>query len=188
MRAMMRRCVPPLLLAAAGFALPSLALAQQPKPAANPTAQATLLGQFGDWGAYSASPSGQKVCFALARPTSSVDNPPNRRTAANVVYLFISTRPAEKVSNEVSVLVTGYTFKPNSEATVTVGGATFAMYTQGDGAWVKNAAEEAKMIETVRKGSDIVIKAATSRGTQTTDTFSLKGISQAVDRASQECK
>jgi len=59
---------------------------------------------------------------------------------------------------------------------------------QNDGAWVKNAAEEAKLLDTMRKGADVVIKATTSRGTQTTDTFSLKGIGQAVDRASQECK
>ena len=175
------------LLAALALALPSAATAQ-PKPAANPTAQATLLGQYGDWGAYTASPAGQKVCFALSKPSSSVDNPPNRRTAANPVYLFISTRPSEKVSNEVSVLVTGYEFKPNTEASVAVGGTNFAMYTQKDGAWVKNAADEAKLIDTMRKGADVVIKATTSRGTQTTDTFSLKGIGQAVDRAAQECK
>ena len=174
----------PLLAAAA---LPAVAVAQ-PKPPANPTAQATLLGQYGDWGAYTANPGGHKICFALSKPTASVDNPPNRRTAANVVYLFVSTRPEEKVSNEVSILVTGYAFKPNSEASVNVGGTNFAMYTQNDGAWVKNAAEEAKMIETIRKGADAVVKATTSRGTQTTDTFSLKGISQALDRAAQECK
>jgi len=168
-------------------ALPSLAWAQA-KPPASPTAQATLLGQYGDWGAYTASPGGQKVCFALAKPTTSVDVPPNRRTAANPVYLFISTRPTEKVSNEISVLVTGYAFKPNTEASVAVGGTNFAMYTQNDGAWVKNAAEESKMIDTMRKGADVVIKATTSRGTQTTDTFSLKGLGQAVDRAAQECK
>jgi invasion protein IalB len=168
--------------------LPQAAAAQPAKPAANPTAQATLLGQYGDWGAYTASPGGQKVCFALAKPTSSTDVPPNRRTAANVVYLFISTRPAEKVSNEISMLVTGYTFKPNSEASVAVGGATFAMYTQNDGAWVKNAAEEAKLIDAMRKSGDLTIKATTSRGTQTTDTFSLKGIAQAADRATQECR
>jgi invasion protein IalB len=175
------------LLAAVALALPSAAAAQ-PKPAVNPTAQATLLGQYGDWGAYTASPGGQKVCFALSKPTASVDNPPNRRTAANVVYMFVSTRPAEKVSNEISILVTGYAFKPNSEASVAIGPATFAMYTQNDGAWVKNAADETKMVETMRKGADVVIKATTSRGTQTTDTFSLKGISQAVDRVAQECK
>lgn len=180
------RLIPP-LAALAVFALPSLVLAQA-RPPASPTAQATLLGQYGDWGAYMATPGGQKVCFALAKPSSQVDNPPNRRTAANPVYLFISTRPAEKVSNEISVLVTGYVFKPNSEASVAVGGTNFAMYTQNDGAWVKNAAEEAKLIDTMRKAGDVAIKATTSRGTQTTDTFSLKGISQAVDRAAQECR
>jgi invasion protein IalB len=175
------------LAAVAALAMPSLAAAQ-PKAAANPTAQATLLGQYGDWGAYTASPSGQKVCFALSKPTSSVDNPPGRRTAANPVYMFISTRPSEKVSNEVSILVTGYVFKPNSEASVATGSANFAMYTQNDGAWVKNAAEESKLIDTMRKGADVVIKATTSRGTQTTDTFSLKGIAEAIKRASDECK
>ena len=178
------RLVLPILALAA---LPSPALAQA-KPPANPTAQATLLGQYGDWGAYTASPDGQKVCFALAKPATSVDNPPNRRTAANPVYLFISTRPAEKVSNEISVLVTGYVFKPNSEASVAIGTTNFAMYTQNDGAWVKNAADESKMIDTMRKGADVVIKATTSRGTQTTDTFTLKGLAQAVDRVAQECK
>jgi invasion protein IalB len=174
------------LLGVAGcLALPPV-VAAQPKPA-GPLAQATLLGQFGDWGAYTASPGGQKVCFALSKPTASADIPANRRNASNVVYLFISTRPAEKVSNEISVLVTGYAFKPNSEASVAVGGTNFAMYTQNDGAWIKNAADEAKMLDTMRKGSDVVIKAMTSRGTQTTDTFSLKGLPQAVDRASQEC-
>ncbi|MBN8965565.1 MAG: hypothetical protein J0H89_09350, partial [Rhizobiales bacterium] len=100
----------------------------------NPTSQATLLGQYGDWGAYTASPGGQKICFALSKPTSSRDNPPNRRTAANVVYLFVSTRPAEKVKDEVSILVTGYALKAGSEATSTVGNANFAMYTQNEGA------------------------------------------------------
>ena len=175
-----------LALAAAALALPATALAQ-PRPA-NPTAQATLLGQYGDWGAYTASPGGRKVCFALSKPTSQQDNPPNRRTATNAVYLFVSTRPDEKVANEISILVTGYAFKANTEATMTIGGGGFPMYTQNDGAWVKNAAEEARLIEAMRKSADAVVKAQTSKGTATTDTFSLKGISQALDRAAQECK
>jgi invasion protein IalB len=62
------------------------------------------------------------------------------------------------------------------------------MYTQNDGAWVKNAAEETQLVDAMRKGQDAVIKATTTKGTKTTDTFSLKGISQALDRAAQECK
>jgi invasion protein IalB len=176
----------PLAIAAA-IALPSAGLAQQ-KPASNPAAQATLLGQFADWGAYTASPGGRKVCFALARPTAMSENPPNRRTDAHLVYLFVSTRPDEKVKDEVSMLITGYAFRPNSEADVAIGGSSFAMYTQNDGAWVKNAADESRLVDAMRKGAEAVIKATTSRGTQTIDTFSLKGISQALDRVAQECQ
>ena len=91
------------------------------------------------------------------------------------------------MKDEIS-LVIGYPIKPNTEATAAVGPATFAMYTQKDGAWVKNAADEAKMVDAMRKGADVVIKGESGKGTQTTDTFSLKGIAQALDRVGQECK
>jgi invasion protein IalB len=62
------------------------------------------------------------------------------------------------------------------------------MYPQNDGAWIRNAAEEAKMVDAMRKGSDIVIRSESSRGTKTTDTYSLKGISEALDKVAEECK
>lgn len=160
------------------------------KPAAPPAAVAggaepTLIGQFGTWGAYSATPNGKKVCFALAKPSSSKTNPPNR--PRDPAYAFVSTRPAEKVNNEVSVMI-GYALKPGSESTVEVGGAAFAMYTQGDGLWIKNAAEEERMVEAMRKSADLVVKGVSTKGTETTDTFSLKGLAQALDRISQDCR
>jgi invasion protein IalB len=150
-----------------------------------PTDQATLLGQFGDWGAYKASPGGKEVCFALSKPTSAVTDPAGRNRDPS--YAFISTRPSEKVKNEVSVIV-GYPQKPNVDATATIGTANYVMYTQNDGAWVKNAAEEAQMVDAMRKGSDLVIKSQSTRGTKTTDTYSLKGVSEALDKVAAECK
>jgi len=145
----------------------------------------TLLGQYGEWGAYAASPGGKKVCFAIAKPTSSQTNPPDR--PRNPIYMFISSRPAEKVSNEVSVIV-GYPFKPGTEASAAVGATSYALYTQQDGAWIKNAAEEAQMVDAMRAGQSAVVKGVSAKGTQSTDTFSLKGLSQALDRVGQECK
>src|ERR1700709_369307 len=69
-------------------------------PAAAGSAEPALIGQFGTWGAYSATPNGKKVCFALSKPASSKTNPPNR--PRDPAYAFVSTRPAEKVVNEVS--------------------------------------------------------------------------------------
>ena len=161
------------------------------KPDTKPTAavagnaEPTLIGQFGTWGAYTATPNGKKVCFALVKPSSSKTNPPNR--PRDPAYAFVSTRPAEKVTNEVSIMI-GYTLKPGSESTLEVGGASYAMYTQGDGLWIKNAAEEERMVEAMRKASDVVVKGVSAKGTETTDTFSMKGLSQALDKLSQDCK
>lgn len=165
-------------------ALNASASAQQKKPA-NPTDQAVLLGQFGEWGAYRATPGGKKICFALSKPTSATSEPAGR--SRDPSYAFVSTRPTEKVRNEVSVIV-GYPQKTGHDATAAIGSATYSMYTQNDGAWVKNAAEETQMLETMRKGSDLVVKSESSRGTKTTDTYSLKGIAQALDKVAEECK
>src|SRR5665213_349456 len=161
------------------------AYAQAPKKPAKPepTEQAVLLGQFGDWGAYKAAPGGKKVCFALSKPTSAVTDPAGRNRDPS--YAFVSTRPSEKVKNEVSVIV-GYPQKAGVDASATIGSVTYVMYTQNDGAWVKNAAEEAQMVETMRKGSDLVIKSISGHGTKTTDTYSLKGVSEAIDKAAEE--
>jgi hypothetical protein len=148
-------------------------------------AEPTLIGQFGTWGAYTATPNGKKVCFALAKPSSSKTNPANR--PRDPAYAFVSTRPAEKVVNEVSIMI-GYTLKPGSESTLDVGGGSYAMYPQGDGLWIKNAAEEERMVDAMRKSADATVKGLSAKGTETTDTFSLKGLSQALDRLAQDCR
>lgn len=183
---------------AIGFAWPGQAHAQAAKGAkAAPAkqdqaavaaaggAEPTLVGQFGPWGAYVAAPGGKRVCFALAKPSSMKTNPPNR--PRDPAYAFISSRPQEKVINEVSIMI-GYPLKPGSDGTLEVSGNRYAMYTQGDGLWVKNAAEEEKMVDALRKGSDVVVKGVSSRGTETTDTYSLKGLAQALDRLAQDCR
>jgi invasion protein IalB len=179
---------------------PPAATPQPQKPAAAPAkpaataaapaaaagdAQPTLLGQYGDWGAYTASPGGNKVCFALAKPKAMKTEPEGRKRDQS--YVFVSTRPADKVKNEVSVII-GYPFKTSSDATAEVGTAKFAMYTKDDGAWIKNAGEEARMVDAMRKGADLMVKGTSGRGTQSTDQYSLKGLAQALDKIEQECK
>jgi invasion protein IalB len=172
-------------------ALISVAAAQQPaKPPASTAApagdsQPTLLGQYADWGAYTASPKGGKVCFVLSKPISSITEPAGRKREP--AYIFVATRPAEKVKNELSVMI-GYPFKSTSGATAEIGTAKFEMYTKNDGAWIKNVADEVRMIEAMRKGGDLTIKGTSGRAMQSTDRYSLKGLAQALDRAEQECR
>jgi len=164
---------------------PAAAAPEAPAAPAVGGVQPTLLGTYGEWGAYTASPGGKKVCFALAKPANSQTTPAGR--PRDPAFLFVSSRPAEKVKDEVSIII-GYGFKPNSDATLEMGGATYAMYTQNDGAWVKNAAEETRLVDAMRKGTDLTVKGTSARGTATSDVFSLKGLAQALDKVGQECR
>jgi hypothetical protein len=172
---------------------PSRPAATPAKPAATATApaapggdaQPTLLGQYGDWDAYTASPGGNKVCFALAKPKTTKMEPAGRNR--DPAYLFVSIWLDRNVKNEVSVII-GYPFKSSSDATAEIGTAKFAMYTQNDGAWIKNVAEEARMVDAMRKGVDLTVKGTSGRGTQSTDQYSLKGLAQALDKIEQGCK
>lgn len=166
-----------------------------PKPAAkkksgsdsqaaiNPT-EPTLMGQYGDWGAYTAAPGGKKVCFALSKPKSQKASKDDIKR--DQAYVFVATRPTEKVKNEVSVIV-GYPLNPKVDTTAEIGSSTYLMFGQNDGAWIKNAAEEPQLVEAMRKGSEMIVKGKSSRGTETTDTYSLLGISNALDRVLKEC-
>ena len=120
---------------------PAMARTQKPKPvpaAPATAAQPTPLGQFGDWQAFQNGTAKSKSCFAI---TSPKDRKPTRmkREAAT---LFITRRPGEGVRNEIS-MISGFTMKDGGDATFKIGRASFALYTKGSNAWVKNAADEA---------------------------------------------
>lgn len=145
-------------------------------------AQSKSVAQFGDWVVH-ASTGGPKVCYATSQPKQRLPEGLNRDPA----FLFISTRPSQNVKEEVSITV-GFPLKEKSAVTVTVGSTSFELYTQDQGAWVRNAADEAKLVDAMRKGRDLTVVSTSTRGNQTTDKYSLTGISQALDRAAQECK
>jgi hypothetical protein len=64
---------------------------------------------------------------------------------------------------------------------------TFEMLPKGGNLWVKNAAKEGALITEMRKGTKLVIKAASLRGHQSIDTYSLTGFAQALERVQKEC-
>jgi Invasion associated locus B (IalB) protein len=144
---------------------------------------ATPLGQFKDWGAYVAESGGGKVCYALSQPKSSQPTGANR----DPVYFFVTSRPGSGVKNEVSIII-GYPYKPDSKASVVIGSDTFDLFTKDDGAWVENAAAESNLVAAMRRGANMIVNGTSARGTDTADTFSLSGISAALDKIAQECK
>lgn len=151
-------------------------------PAASGGAQqGAAVAQFGDWGVFTSTTQRGKVCYAASQPKTRAPGNLQRDPA----FFFLTSRPGENVRNEVS-LTLGFTLR--GDATVTIGSTSFAMYTQAQGAWIKNAAEEQRMVQAMRGGSQLTVRSTSARGNVTTDTYSLSGLSQALDRVAQECR
>ncbi len=139
------------------------------------------LGIYGDWGAYFANGEKSKTCYALATPKDREPSGLHRDPA----YIFVSNRPEENVRQELSVIM-GFPLKEEG-ALAEVSGSKFALITKGTSAWIKNTAEEAHFMEALKKGSKLIVKAASSKGHVTTDSYSLAGLSQALERIDKEC-
>ncbi|MDP3548730.1 MAG: invasion associated locus B family protein [Phreatobacter sp.] len=179
--------IPVLALVAVAFAASDAGAqqrqqAQAARPAAGSGAQqGSAVAQFGDWGVFTSTTQRGKVCYAASQPKTRAPGNLQRDPA----FFFLTSRPGENVRNEVS-LTLGFPLK--GDATATIGTTNFALYTQATGAWIKNAAEEGRMIQAMRGGSALTIRSTSLRGNVTTDTYSLNGLSQALDRVAQECR
>lgn len=149
----------------------------EPKDAAKPV----QLGSYSDWGAYLAHGEKSKTCYALATPKERVPADLKRDPA----YVFISSRPGENVHHEIAIVM-GFPLKEDG-AHAEVAGSDFALIAKGANAWIKNTADEPHFIDALKKGSKLVVKAASSKGHVTTDSYTLAGLSQALDRIDKEC-
>lgn len=172
--------------AAAVSAKAQAAKVQTPKtPAAKPAndGKPQLVGTYGSWAAYLAQGPKAKVCYALAQPTDRSPASVKRDQA----YIFISTRPGEKVRNEISVIM-GVPLKESSgEAKAEIGAASFELVTKGQNAWVKNAAQEGELISQMKKHGKLVVKAPVAKGGIESAVYSLAGLAQALDRVLKDC-
>jgi Invasion associated locus B (IalB) protein len=140
-----------------------------------------LLEKFSDWSAYAAT-GNPKVCFAVAKPKEI--NP--KAVKRGPIFFYISRWPGDNVVDEVSVKM-GYPFSEGAKATATIGTAKFELFTKDEGAFVEKPDMETKLIEAMKAGSTMKIDGRSARGTNTSDTYSLKGLSDALERAAKEC-
>ncbi|PLX43243.1 MAG: hypothetical protein C0605_04360 [Hyphomicrobiales bacterium] len=162
------------------MAMTAVALASGSRPA---DAKANFLGQHEAWAAYSNGSGNKLTCFVVSQPISTLPKNVNR----DPVFFMITHWPREKTYHQVSV-ITGYPYKKGSVATVTVGADKFNLYTMKDGAWVEHHSTEIRMVRAMKAGAKMTVKGTSWRGTVTTDTYSLSGITAALAQLQKECK
>jgi hypothetical protein len=140
------------------------------------------MGKHKDWETYVIKNNSGKVCFAQSKPVLQAPKT-NKREAR----LFITFRPKENISNEISITA-GYDFNTKNSITAKSGKYkyTFDIAQQGF-AWMADPKQEKKMIGTMKKASRIMVSGYNQKGSQTIDHYSLLGFTKAYNAAKANC-
>lgn len=152
---------------------PTFAQSQNPTP----------LGEFADWAAYTYKAGNSKVCYVVSSPKGSDPKSVKR----DPIFFLITHRPGQSVRNEVSTII-GYPFKKDTQVELTIDDGGFKLFTNGDGAWAESKDRDKQIVAAMKKGKVMNLTGTSWRGTATTDHYSLKGISDALDKIDGVCK
>jgi Invasion associated locus B (IalB) protein len=144
----------------------------------------TSLGTFDDWESFTYQANGAPVCYIYSVPKKSEAA---KKVKRDPIYFLVTHFPGRKIKGQISTII-GYPFKESSTVTVKVDDATFELYTNGDSAWAAAPETEAAIVKAMRTGKSLIVVGTSSKGTETTDTYSLVGIGKAMDKINSACK
>jgi hypothetical protein len=153
-------------------------------PAAKPAAASapTSIGSFKSWTAWTGSDANGLICYVSAEPTSSKPDGAKR----DPIHFLVVHRKGLGTKNEVQTLI-GYPLKKDSKPTAAIDAKSYAMIADGSGAWLASAGDEAGFVAALKKGTTLTVKGTSQRGTDTTDTYSLSGATQAMAAIDKAC-
>ena len=138
-------------------------------------------GKYKNWESFVAETDKGKICFAQTIPTKRAPAAVKR----NKSKLFVTFRPSEEIKDEVS-LTSGHDYKTSS-VTARSGKRKYSFFSQKDFAWLLDDQEEKKFIQLMKKATDIIVKARTTKGAETTDHYSMMGFTKAYNTAKKAC-
>jgi invasion protein IalB len=146
------------------------------------TGAVTAVETFADWSLYADGKTPHQFCFVTSVPKSSEP----AETAREAPHLYISAWPKDGVKAEFSVIL-GFPTKKGSDVTASVASADFRLFANDDRAYVQDPTLELKLLDAMKKGAKVSVAATTQTGTAVTDSYSLSGLGQALQKLQGTC-
>ena len=141
------------------------------------------LGEYGDWTAFYYKEKTGSVCYMASAPIKDE----GKYTKRGDIFMVVTHRPQEKSFDVVNINA-GYTYKEKSKVKIQIGTKTFdKLFTSGSTAWTIDNSVDVALIKEMKRGSRMIVTGTSSRGTQTKDTYSLKGFNKAYMAISKKC-
>ena len=141
-----------------------------------------LASKFNDWSVFVEDGAAKTICFVTSQPADVEPKGAKR----GPIYLYVSAWPKDGVKAEISVKL-GFPIKKASDVTVSIGTSAFKLFPKDERAFIADPTEELKLLEAMKKGTKLTVAATSERGTAITDTYSLAGISQALQALATNC-
>ena len=138
-------------------------------------------GKYKNWESFTIETDKGKICFAQTVPTKRAPAAIKREQSK----LFVTFRPSEDIKDEIS-LTSGHDYK-SSTVTASSGKRRYSFFSQKNFAWLLDDQEEKKFIQLMKKATDIIVKARTIKGAETTDHYSMMGFTKAYNTAKKTC-
>ena len=137
------------------------------------------------WGAYRYDNDNGRICFVSSVPIKSKGkyDPKNRGD----IRVFVSHGPG-KAERDVVQVIAGYRYKPQSDVSLTIDGKSFNLFTIEDRAYAESDEDDRRIITLMKRGSRMTVIGISSRGTKTTDTYSLSGFTKTKAVIDKTCK
>lgn len=142
---------------------------------------ATNLGTFDFWTAWTDADGDSKICYVSSTPQTIAPTNVNR----GPIHFIVTIRPTNR--NEVATIVGYPIHETEPNASTSVDGRSYPMVTQGESAWLASIEDEPGFVDAMRAGATMVVKATSTRGTNTVDSYSLRGVTAALNKANEEC-
>ncbi len=143
--------------------------------------QPKQIGQFGDWTAYESGSGEERFCYMVSSPQNA-----SLRDRRGDIFFLIWHRPAAREFDVVQVDV-GYAYKADTEAEVTIGDKTWSLFTRDNNAWTYETKDDAEVVEAMRRGRTMSVKGRSSRDNDTTDNYSLSGVTAGHNAINRAC-
>lgn len=144
----------------------------------------TLIGEYNDWSAYYYKDTNGSVCYMASSPKKDE----GKYTKRGDIYAVVTHRPKDKSYGVVN-FVAGYQYKKGSKVVVKIGNKTVdKMFTDEDQAWAISDLVDKELVTAMTRGDRMIVSGVSSKGTETKDTYSLKGFSAAYKAISAKCK
>lgn len=161
------------LLAASITALAASAFAAEPQQVAT----------YSDWMVFTyETDGGDQICYAVTEPK---DVSPASANHGDVFFSVASWKSG--AANFQPSFMAGYQLQNGSEPMVRVGSDRWEMFSSEKEGFIESPRQEQRLIEAMRRGREMRVSATSARSTATNYSFSLIGISKALERVEQSC-